>query len=96
MTVTVLHRIKSAEALGYLARHVGAFAAEQPAVLIKHLLTMVQGQFLVVASNCAEMRYKTAPQQVQGRPPMSKPGGTSRKSIEEDAGAQDEGDDAQR
>ncbi len=32
MTVTVLHRIKSAEALGYLARHVAAFAAEQPAV----------------------------------------------------------------
>jgi hypothetical protein len=91
-TLTLLHRIKSTEALNYLARHVGAFAAEPAQVLIKRLLTMEQGHYLAVASNCAELRFKTGPQEVHGRPPLSKPGGTTRKSIDDEAEAQDQGE----
>jgi hypothetical protein len=91
-TLTLLHRIKSPEALGYLARHVGAFGAEPAQVVIKFLLTMGQGHYLAVANKCAELRFKTGPQEVDGRPPLSKPGGTTRKSIDEEAEAQDEGE----
>ena len=37
-----------------------------------------------MVTDCANMDYRTAPQQLYVRPPLSKPGGTTRKSIEDD------------
>ena len=84
-TIMILHRIKSLDSLRYVARNFAGWDTGDLNAFIKELSIMEQGEARVLVTDCANMAYRTAPQVLFLRATLSKPGGTTRKSIDDEA-----------